>query len=201
MKEFAVWLALFAPAMGQPRSWEKAPEQWSDADAKRILTESPWAKPTNLKVHGASQRSPSSRVTLRFEGALPVRLALQKVGVAPAGTPDPSECAVVVEFPKGWAQYRDAAGDWHDAQAWLEPAGAPRVQAFRVRLIEERDDVAALVFLFKRTSEMTSARYARLPIFLKRNLKTIKFDGHVGSLGWKQSFSLPEMIYQGRLEL
>jgi hypothetical protein len=211
MKTFAVWLALVAPAMGQPRSWEKAPEQWSDADAKRILTESPWARPTRLLINkssqprnapqGSSLPTQSLRVTVRFEGASPVRLALQKVGLVPVGVLDASECTVVVEFPARWAQYRVAAGDWHDAQAWIEPAGAPRIEASRVRLIEETDNVAALVFAIKRTPELTSARYARLPIFLKRDVKTIKFGGRVGTLTWKQSFSVPAMVYQGRLEL
>lgn len=201
MKEFAVLLAILTPIRGQSQPWDKPTEQWSDADVKRILIESPWAKPTNLQVHGALQRSSSSRITVRFEGALPIRLALQRVGRAPVEISDPAEFAVVVEFPKGWAQYRDAVRDWNDAQAWVETAGAPRIQNLSVRLIEEKDDVAALVFLFKRTPELTSTRYARLPIFLKRNLKTIKLDGHVGALGWKQSFSVREMVYQGQLEL
>src|SRR5579862_5255772 len=114
MKEFAVLLALLTPIMGQSRSWDKPSEQWSDADVKRILIESPWAKPTNLKVHGALQRSSSSRVTVRFDSAFPVQLARKRVGLAPDGGSDPSECVVVVEFPKGWNAYGEAVGDWHD---------------------------------------------------------------------------------------
>src|SRR5437667_4242371 len=88
---------------GQP-PWEKPPGQWTDAEARKILSDSPWAKTVSARPWRLSAGNGSTTLfhpepfsaTVRWESALPVRLALRKVGQSPAVTADYTHSVVVV---------------------------------------------------------------------------------------------------------
>jgi hypothetical protein len=199
-------IALFALAgasMGQP-VWDKNSDRWTDTDVARILSDSPWAKSATVRVRASDsglQNPPTTiRVTVRFESALPIRLALLKSGFVPASVADQAKCVVVVQFPGPWAKYSPVAGDWRSAQARLAPAGSASVWSSEVRLIEEKDNVAALVYTFQRSAALAAPRYVSVP-FVRRNFKTVSFEANVGKLNLRLRYSIPAMTFMGRIEL
>lgn len=187
---------LAGASMGQ-QAWDKKADLWTDSDVIQILSDSPWAKSATLRI--ASPQA-TLRVTARFESALPIRLALLKSGVVPASVADPGKCTVVVQFTGEWANYSSVMGDWRKARAQLAPGGSAGIWSSDVRLIEERDHVAALVYTFDRSTALTTPRYFALP-FVKRNLKAVSFETEVGKLKLRLRYFIPAMAYMGRIEL
>jgi hypothetical protein len=195
-----------------PPSWEKPIEGWSAADLKRILSDSPWARSATAHVRGYAKTSenfrpndswPSSeslRVTVRLESALPVQQALIKAGIEPAEGDAPDRtCIAVIQFPGPWTRYSAVAGDWRDARAWLDPAGASPISASEVRLVKRNGGASALVFVLPADGDLASSRMLRLPFF-KRNLRTFDFRAEIGFLEIERRFSTAAMTFHGRTE-
>src|SRR5579872_5326880 len=79
-------------------AWQaKDPAQWTDDDVRKILADSPWSAPAKLyqSLDSASGRPKAAPVTIQWQSALPVRLALAKKDGSPAD-PAPLEEYVVV---------------------------------------------------------------------------------------------------------
>ena len=135
-------------------------------------------------------------MTIRLESALPVRQALIKAGIEPAEGDAPDRtCIAVIQF----TSYSAVAGDWRDARAWLDPAGASPISASEVRLVERNGGASALVFVFPADGDLASSRMLRLPFF-KRNLKTFDFRAEIGFLEIERRFSTAAMTFHGRTE-
>src|SRR5580704_4784936 len=82
-------------------AWQtKDPAQWTGDDVSQILTDSPWSAPAKLyqSLDSASGRPKAVRVTIQWQSALPVRLAMAKKDSAAvdASAAAPEEYVVVV---------------------------------------------------------------------------------------------------------
>ena len=126
-------------------------------------------------------------VAVHWESAVPVRAAEQKVGVKPSDQLTDGYYAVAVHkipTPGTWhlaAKLKNLASIKRDGKKALKPA--------RVLIQMGDDGLATLVYLFKRTDEIT-----------KRDTK-LAFAAQVGRLYVSADFFPAEMRYQGQLEL
>ena len=230
---------------GWPVAWKDKPvARWTDADARLVLTESPWSKqvePIFKQGNGPRGRGvgigmggigigmggprmgggrgggrggpggmPAGRgmdpggrppsediaprsinpVTIRWESALPVQEAELKTADGNAPIVDESNYAIaVVGLPSRLAlgDPQVLAKQWK-SQAKLKRAGKKDVKPVEVRVLP-RDDGLVVMYLFSRMNEITA------------NDREVEFEAVVGPLELKQTFTLGEMSYAGKLEL
>lgn len=199
LRMLGVVLAYFAsPCHGQ-HVWEKPVERWTSDDASRVLTNSPWAKPATMKIPGEEPVG----IIVRWETALPVQAALQKLGLLPViGSRRSSEGAIaVVTFPKEWARTnRSRINDWQRAKAWLEATGTQATPAKETRILEAEDGIPMLAFAFAKSRALLEPAAFRLPFF-SRNLKRLTVRMVLGQSSVSSSFKLPDMFFLGMPEL
>jgi hypothetical protein len=183
--------------------WEKPIEKWSDADARRVLSASPWAKRTTPKLRsasGAPDRGPAllSKVTVRWESAMPVKQAHRKRGSVPVADDGKSYYAI------GIAGFRPDA-----SEAQFEPS-APEASlrycdrdpaaATSVRVLRDADGHPFIVFLFPVTGAIREPGIFRpFPIAFRPN--KFHFVAQIGPIEIRQTFSLRDMLYLRHLEL
>jgi hypothetical protein len=179
--------------------WEKPSEEWTSADASLVLTDSPWARPATIRI----PREAPLEVIVRWETALPIQAALQKLGLLPVSwSRQSSETAiVVVTFPKDWARtHRSYIADWQGAKAWLEGTGVPASPAMEIRILEAEDGIPIVAFAFERSPALLEPAEFRLPFF-SRDLKRLTVRIVLGELSVGSSFRLREMFFHGVPEL
>lgn len=174
MRKLLASILIVLPAFaGDP--WKRPASTWTDADAQRVLSASPWAKTVG-----------QSKMTVRWESARPVRLALarlQKTALA-----DNSCYAIAVVGLEMPAQPPTL-------EASLKATGRKAIAAFGVKLREDR-----IVFQFPRLEEVQEPIVFRLPVGPKIG-DTVEFETRIGSQLVKEKFCLRSMKYEGKLAL
>lgn len=234
----ALWLiailVLQFTANGQ--EWRTKPaDQWSEADAKQLLTASPWVKtvkveiarretedelrsggkmgqPTGPGYDGVDQKTSGARlptniftpssgaiahyvrkplsVTLRWESALPVRLAeLKSREVEPPTSDSDGYCIAVYGVPGDY--YKDGPkklGDPLKDYAFLKREGKKDVKPTSVEVFQ-REDGLVVVYVFPFSAEIS-----------KRDT-LVRFQANIGRVVVDYSFDVSQMEFQGKLEL
>jgi hypothetical protein len=219
-------------------AWKTKPTpDWTEEDARQILTESPWAKAVKGMIsrrqtederreggnmgqqHGvgydgiddkrSAPQLPSSildalkpgdnsvhpstqfvRLTLRWESALPIRVAELKSRIVEPPTLDGDGYSVAVYGVPGAAYKGDpkTLGDPLKKLAALRREGKRDVRPSSVEVFQ-RNDGLVIVYLFPLSAEITTGD------------QHVEFVAQIGRIGIAQSFDVAEMQFQGRLEL
>jgi hypothetical protein len=176
MKQLFLSLIFLLPCVaGDP--WKIDASRWTEADAKRILSDSPWAKPVGRVA-----------VTIRWESAGPVQLAKRKLGWKAASEEYPSFYAVAI-LANSPAQLGTRT------KAKLRAAGRGSISSSKV-LVQDR----SVIFLFPRLQEFQEPIVFRLPFGIKFG-NQVEFVTRLGDYDVKQTFSLRAMTYDGRPQL
>jgi membrane-associated protease RseP (regulator of RpoE activity) len=175
-----------------------------------MLTDSPWAKAVSARVWRFSTGNGSTTLsrpetfsaTVRWESALPVRLALRKVGLSPAVTADYTRSVVVVvSLPK---QLFDQPGIRPGArtkpEASLTPTGSSPLSPLDFRSLEQDDNQPLLAFTFAKTPDLLEPRELRLPFILHRDMKKLHFHARFGDWEVDQEFPSRDMTFMGKPE-
>jgi len=130
------------------------------------------------------------RLLVRWESALPVRVAELKTGEAqPPTLSDDGYCIAVYGVP-----FTDAKGDPltlardFKESAFLKREGKKDVKPFRVEAFE-LEHSAVVVYLFPYSAEISKKDSA------------VEFIALIGRLQVSQTFNVEEMLFQGKLEL
>src|SRR6202167_1156501 len=231
-------LVTAAHLMAADPVWKTKPAaEWTEEDAKLVLSSSPWAKdisatitrrlteeqlreggqmgqprgfgnegvdpkgsgptvsPNVLSGRGGDDRSPRSlprsiKLKLRWESALPVRLAeLKSHEIEPPTLGGDGYYIAVYGVPGG-----DFKGDPKQLGeplknlAALKREGKKDVRPIRVEVFQ-RENGVVIVYLFPVSAEIT------------RKDARIRFEAHIGRIVFAQDFDPSEMEFAGKLEL
>lgn len=149
--------------------WEQPASEWSAETAHRILSNSPWARP----VKGQS-------ITVRWESAAPVRLAIERLHQKPL-VADYESCLVLALV--GLRTASDGL-----PQAWLKTTGREAVRAFK---IEKQADA---IVLFFDSRAVFAPTVFRLPFGVKAG-NSIEFIAHIDGQTIRERFPLGKMSY------
>jgi len=220
--------------------WKSKPAaQWTEEDAKQVLTRSPWARvvtatitrrltedelreggqmgqprgvgnegvdakgsgpkvsPNIFTGPGGEDRSARSspqpiKLQLRWESALPVRVAELKSGVIePPTSSDAGDNYIIAVYGIPRANVKGdprTLGEPLKAEAFLKREGKKDVRPSFVEAFQG-DDGMVIVYVFPLSAEV-SPKDGR-----------IEFEARIGRVGIAQWFNLEEMQFQGRLEL
>jgi hypothetical protein len=176
--------------------WNLEPSAWSENTARAILTASPWAKRVRPQsLNGAGMGTPA--LTIRWESALPIVLAHQRVEGTPLLPERPAYRAVaVVNLAEHWTPNSELK-----FTAFLKPSGKPSIASQECRRIPQRDGTEVLLFLFPAAIDVGEPRRFRLPFGMTSNAWEVEFSADLGVIRVKQVFPLEDMIYLGKLEL
>ncbi len=225
-----LWLLPLAAVLliAADSSWKGKPiAQWSEADARQILSDSPWVKYTTPDTvrdlspaerrdggdmdadmgHGvgiagtgilgptrareaiarAHEKPPNDPVMVRWESALPVRVAEQKAGEREVPVLDGDDYALVIyniAYPHRWNEGHELRG-----VAFLKRDNKKDIKPSRVKILRHDDDTVTLVYLFPRSVEIT------------KKDRWIDFQAQVGRLVVSQNFFIQDMQLHGELQL
>lgn len=148
--------------------------------------------PGDLISGKVSVRTTVQHITLRlrWESALPVRIAAFKTGVIEPPTLEGDGYRIAVYGIPGGPFTGDPKrlGDPLKKDAVLKRVGKSDVRPLRVEVFQ-REDGVAVVYLFPLSAELTTKD------------RQVIFDAHIGRIAVLQSFDLAEMEFQGKLEL
>jgi hypothetical protein len=195
-----VFLSPISRAIAQP--WSKPIAKWSDADARHVLSASPWAKRTTPKfreVAGgemAGRRVALSKVTVRWESAMPVKAAHRKRGTVPAVADDQAHYAIAIGGLR--PQGSDALSV---SEAVLQYCDGEPAKAVGVKTLTDADGGPLLVFLFPAVKEIREPGVFRYPFGITFKPNTFEFVVRVGQVEIKQKFDLRDMLYFKQLKL
>lgn len=231
-------LTLAAVVSAGDVAWKtKPPAEWTEADAKQVLTASPWSRvitatvtrrlteeqlreggemgqprgvgnenvdakgsgptvsPNIFTGKGGDDRSDRSkpqpiRLKLRWETALPVRLAELKSGVSAPPTLEGDGYRIAVYgLPNGdFKGDPKRLGDPLKAFAALKREGKKDVKPSSVEVFPLEDGVA-VVYLFPLSAEISP------------HDERIVFEARIGRIVLNENFELKEMQFAGKLEL
>jgi hypothetical protein len=157
--------------------WSTPASQWTEENARQILLASPWAKSI-----------PGSGLTVRWESARPIRLALEKLK-AKALEFDYQTCYAIAVAGVAATEVTPAN------HATLKAHGRDAITSFAVR-IQDR----VMYFLFPRSEELREPVVFRLPVGIRfRN--DVEFETSIDGRKIKLKFCLNTMAYRGKLEL
>ena len=155
----------------------------------------PKVSPNVFSGRGGDDRSPRSlpqpiRLKLRWESALPVRLAELKSHEAELPTlPGDGYSIAVYGIPNGnFKGDPKQLGEPLKSLAALKREGKRDVRPTRVEVFLRDNDVV-VVYLFPLSAEIT------------RNDRLLQFEAHIGRIVIAQTFDLSQMEFQGKLEL
>ena len=227
-----------AHVMAADPPWKSKPAaQWTEEDAKQVLTSSPWAKevtavitrrlteeqlreggqmgqprgvgnegvdakgsgpkvsPNVFTGPGGDDRSARSlarpiRLRLRWESALPVRLAELKAHEIepPTLEGDGYRIAVYGVPGAGFKGDPQKLGEPLKSLAALKREGKKDVKPARVEVFQREDDLV-VVYLFPLSAEITAKD------------RQIQFEARIGRIVLAETFDLSEMEFMGKLEL
>ncbi|MFB3826013.1 MAG: hypothetical protein ACE15B_04555 [Bryobacteraceae bacterium] len=211
-------------ATAQQPSWRDKPAaEWTRAEARQVLTDSPWAKSTLAKLNvtrgggggggggrigvgvprrrtggiggypvprtppPAPRQAPAPRkpptLLVRWETAEPVREAELKTQDSGVPYGDEAHYAVaVLRIPNR------LLGNAGKPKAELHRKSGKTIKSTSAKVIP-RDQNGMVLFLFPRSKEIVPGD------------QEIEFRARIGTLEIKQSFSLAEMTWHGKLEL
>jgi hypothetical protein len=139
---------------------------------------------------GAAPASQSVTLQLRWESALPIRVAeLKSHSGEPLNFEADGYRMAVYGIPNVHS-YGDpkSIGDLLKKQAVLKRDGKKDVRPSSVEVLQ-RDDGLVVVYVFPLSAEIT------------RNDRRVEFDAQIGRVFIAQSFDLQEMQFEGKLEL
>lgn len=176
LKEVVLLLLLACHAFARD-PWAIPSSQWTEEDAKQILSASPWTKTLS---------NPS--IDTRWESARPIRLALQRLGLLKPDE-DCQQCYAVsvIGLPATLSAQKPVAT--------LRATGRMAIPAYEVKIHDN-----SIVFFFRRIPELREPIVFRFPGGLKLG-NTVHFQAQIGSRMVKQKFSLRIMIFEGALDL
>jgi hypothetical protein len=176
MRKLLIYVIFVIPVLaGDPRRIPSS--EWSEADARRVLSNSPWAKPVQ-----------HSAVTVRWESARPVQLALTRLKLTTGTAAEGPSYAVAVIGLETPAQPPTA-------EASLKATGRKALAALGLKIRED-----GIVYLFPRTEDIQQPVVFRLPVGPKIG-ETVEFEARIGNQMIRQKFCLRGMTYDGKLEL
>lgn len=217
---FLLPVAITVFAAGEPGWKTRRIPDWSVQDAQQVLTDSPWVMSVAPKQQGSLSTGRNSdidvsglgvpvgrhgrhsgeddgeppilpsTVRLRWESALPVREAELKTQDVTAPVVDEDHYAIAIYgVPRSIAS-ADSKGlpDRLKREAFLKRNGKRDLKPSRVEVLQ-REDGPVLIYLFPKSVEITAED------------RSVEFDAHIGPLAVAQTFSLADMVYQGKLEL
>ena len=138
----------------------------------------------------APRRSQFLTLQVRWERALPIRVAEMKAGVVePPTLGDDGYTIAVYGVPASRAKGDPASlGEPLKKLAALKREGKPDVRPARVEVFE-REDGLVVVYLFPLSAEISKTDHR------------VEFDAQIGRVGVAQSFNVDEMRFQGNLEM
>lgn len=140
-----------------------------------------------LAIKHAHLKPPPAEVTVRWESALPVRIAEQKAGETGAPVLKGDDYAVAI-YGIPAPKKMNLAGLLKDA-AFLRRYHKKDLKPSRVEVLRRDDDTATIVYLFPRSVEIT-----------KRD-GGIEFTAQVGRLWVSQFFYTGEMQFRGETQV
>ena len=191
---------VFALPRVAAQPWSKPVAKWSDNDARRVLSASPWAKRTAVKLReaqptGSAQSSPA-KVIVRWESAVPVQMAQRKIGSEPndIGAEGGYEVAVVGLFPEDSEAFSTA-------KATLQYCDRDLVVASEVKMLKDSEGRQVVVFQFPVVEEIRVPGDFRFPLGITLNPNEFRFIARIGPFEIRREFSLRDMTYAGRLAL
>lgn len=181
--------------------WNRPIEHWTEDDAREILTDSPWAKAAIITAPGTVQRI-NKEVTVRWQSAAPIRLALRKQGRLPVGVLTDGSYVIAIANLSSIAGEREL----QDLQtknllnATLKPRGRKPIAALAVDVLLEDYNTPLLVFVFPEI-QFVEEPVAKLPLGITPTPPQLEFSATIGSVVVKQKFPVRAMKYLGKLEL
>jgi hypothetical protein len=175
MKRLLICALLALPSFaGDP--WRTPHLQWTQQDAAQILNSSPWAKPDGR-----------GKAIVRWDSALPVQLAIEKLNGKPTIADYHSYCAIAVVG-------LTVAERSPKPEAYLRASGRHPIQSVETRILDN-----AVIFLFPR-AELLQPIVVRLPLGVKLG-NDVEFAARIGALEVKKKFSLGSMTYLSKLAI
>jgi len=195
-----------APLAAQP--WRKPVKKWSDGDAKRVLTDSPWAKRTAPKRYEASATPdtgaargpfPSLKLIVRWESGIPVMHAHRRIGSTPVS--GEGDLCYVIAIAGLRIDEREAMSVLAAAEASLRYRDGDLVRATGVRVLRDIDGSPLLVFQFPKAEGIREPGVFRYPFGITFRPNEFHFAARIGPMEIKQKFTLRDMLYLRRLAL
>jgi hypothetical protein len=201
------------------RPWMNKPiSEWTEADAKMVMTDSPWAKTVTARL---DKTPPAKRIKiLGVDIPVPGHPAANHPAEKPPAPPKPPVLALRWESARPIREAERTAHDTSDpalndryyalavygipreaianaskqvaatlkSQAVLKRFDKKDVKPVRVE-ISLREDGPVVIYWFAKSDEITWRDH------------NLEFDGQAAQWKFTQSFSLDDMMFQGNLEL
>jgi len=140
-----------------------------------------------LAIARAHEKPPEETVMLRWESALPVRVAEQKTGETDAPILQGDDYAIAIyaiATPDKWNIKNQLKG-----VAFLKRDGKKDVKPSRVDILRQADGKATVIYIFPRSVEIT------------KKDQRVEFWAQIGRLVVAQNFFPKDMQLQGELQL
>lgn len=190
-------------------SWKNKPaSDWTEADARRVLTDSPWVRTVTAGVtraqteqqrreggnmgrpHGVGDAGAPVTLRLRWESALPVRVAeLKAREIEPPTLEGEGYEIAVYGIPLAFVEGDPRSlGDPLKKLASLKREGKKDVKPSRVEVFQRADGMV-VVYLFPLSAGISA------------NDTALDFEAAIGRIVVKQSFDPRQMSFEGRLQL
>ncbi len=160
-------------------------------DGKRTAPQLPKSIIDVVKPDSTVRPSQSIPLALRWESALPIRVAELKSGVVePPTLAGDGYSMAVYGIPGGYFKGDPKSlGNPLKEQAVLKRDGKKDVKPSSVEVFQATNDGLVIVYLFPLSAEITT------------NDQHVEFNALIGRVAVTQSFNLEEMSFQGKLEL
>ena len=200
---------------------KREPGEWTPSDIQAVLTQSPWARRVNPELsvtwlrskEKGGARGPAGSdglrdtrsltefsVLVRWESALPVRLARNGPSASKSNPPD--YVLSLTRIPAEFIEAGLGAAQNHDeisSQEWI----AAEMKRTSMLQLEGKAPIAAVRAAWTRSDfepslMLTFPRSGR-PIDVQDTAVTL--ESEAGPLALKVSFPLGRMVYRGKLEL
>ncbi|MFB3776648.1 MAG: hypothetical protein ACE141_03525 [Bryobacteraceae bacterium] len=189
--------------------WDKPVEKWTEADARRVLADSPWARASVPSLQEAvimpaltagDLPFPLSKLTIRWESAKPIVHARRMSGSTPLAQDD--GCHYQVSIAGFRIDRQRAESVLGEAEATLQYCSHDPVKAASVRVVRDLDDTPLVVFQFPKTEAVREPGVFRiLPFGARIRSNEFHFTARVGPVTMKQKFDLRDMIFLRELAL
>jgi hypothetical protein len=159
-------------------------------DAKRTAPQLPKSIIDVVRPDSSVRPSQFIPLTLRWESALPIRVAELKSGVVePPTLGGEGYSLAVYGVPGGYFKGDPKSlGNPLKEQAALKREGRKDVRPSSVEVFQANDGLV-IVYLFPLSAEIST------------NDQRIEFDALIGRIAIMQPFNIEEMLFQGKLEL
>jgi hypothetical protein len=167
----------------EAQAWEKPLEKWTEVEARRVLTDSPWAKQTG-----------PSKLIVRWESAAPVAHARRIMN------------SILLDAAAG-AVYRISIaglpGDpGNSTKASLQYSGREPINMSSSQVRRDRDEALLVVFEFPKTEPVRNPGVFRLlPFGIRIRPNEFQFAAEAGAIEIRQTFDLRDMIFLRDLAL